>query len=165
MARDIIWVVDTSSVAEIRRSIENTRKKNVFDSMSALVDDGRVVFPKQVVGELERAADPHSPDAQYSWAKQKEGRATEHATSLEEVKAVLAAVPKVLDPDKDAGAEEADPYLLALAVRLRAEGKDARIVTEEIRDTPRKMSLNTACGLIGVPSVPLKAFLHFEEII
>jgi hypothetical protein len=97
--------------------------------------------------------------------KTQEGKATEHAPSLEEVKAVLAAVPKVLDPDKDTGAEEADPYLLALAVRLRAEGKDARIVTEEIRDTPRKMSLNTACGLVGVPSVPLKAFLHFEEII
>jgi len=74
MTRDIIWVVDTSSVAEIRRSIENTRKKNVFDSMSALVDDGRVVFPKQVVGELERAADPHSPDAQHLWAKHRKVR-------------------------------------------------------------------------------------------
>jgi rRNA maturation endonuclease Nob1 len=165
MARDVIWVVDTSSVAEIRRSIENTRKKNVFESMSTLVHDGKIVFPKQVVGELKRAADPDSPDAQYLWAKQHEGKATAHAPSLEEVKNVLAAVPRVLDPDKDAGAEEADPYLLALAVRLRAEGKDARIVTEEIRDTPRKMSLNTACGLVGVPSVPLKAFLHFEGII
>jgi len=41
--------------------------------------------------------------------KTQEGKATEHAPSLEEVKAVLAAVPKVLDPDKDTGAEEADP--------------------------------------------------------
>ena len=165
MTRNVIWVVDTSSVAEIRRSIENARKKNVFDSMSVLVDNGKIVFAKQVVDELERAVDPHSPDAQYSWAKQNEGKATEHAPSLGEVKGVLAQVPRVLDPDKDTGAEEADPYLLALAVRLRAEGKDARIVTEEIRDTPRKMSLNTACGLVGVPSVPIRAFLHFEEII
>jgi hypothetical protein len=80
------------------------------------------------------------------------------------VKDVLAVVPEVLDPDKDTGAEEADPYLLAIATRLRGEGKDARVVTQETKDTPRKMSLNTACGLLGIPSVPLSAFLKFEKI-
>ena len=164
MARDVIWVVDTSSVAEIRRSIENSKKGYVFARMGTLVQDGRVVFPKQVVGELERVADPQSPDPQYQWAKQHEGKATERAPSLEEIKDILGAVPTVLDPDKDTGVEEADPYVLAVAVRLRAEGKDARIVTEETKDIPRKMSLRTAAGLLGVPSVPLKAFLHFEEI-
>jgi len=50
---------------------------------------------------------------------------------------VLAAVPKVLDPEKDSGAEEADPYVLALAVNLRDEKKkNARIVTEGTRDLP-----------------------------
>jgi len=165
MAQDVIWVVDTSSVIGIRRSIENTRKQNVFASMGALVMDGRLVYPKQVVDELERVADPHSPDPQYLWAKQHEGKAVDQAPSLEEIKNILALVPSVLDPDKDTGAEEADPYVLAVAVRLRAERKDARIVTEETRDTPRKMSLRTAAGLLGVPSVPLTAFLRFEGII
>jgi hypothetical protein len=44
------------------------------------------------------------------------------------------------------------------------QGQDARIVTEDAKDIPRKMSLRTAAGLVGVPSVPLKAFLRFEEI-
>ena len=164
MARDVIWVIDTSSVAEIRRSIENSKKENVFARIGTLVQQGRLVFPKQVVDELERVADPLSPDPQYRWAKQHEGKAAERAPSLEEIKDILGAVPKVLDPDKDTGAEEADPYVLAVAVRLRTEEKDARIVTEETRDTPRKMSLRTAAGLLGVPSVPLKAFLQFERI-
>jgi hypothetical protein len=60
--------------------------------------------------------------------------------------------------------EEADPYVLAMARRLLAEGKDVRIVTEEKNDTPRKMSLNTAAGLLRLPSVPLRAFLEFEKI-
>lgn len=115
--------------------------------------------------ELERWADPNAPDAQYAWAKKNEATATEYAPTLDQVKEVLRAVPKVLDPDKDTGVEEADPYVLALAVHLRAEGKDARIVTEEKNDTPRKLSLRTAAGLLGVPSVPLKAFLGFESII
>ena len=116
------------------------------------------------MGELERGADTQSPDAQYQWAKKYEGKATERAPSLEEIKKILDAVPTVLDPDKDIGVEEADPYVLAVAVRLRAEGKDARIVTEETKEFPRKMSLRTAAGLLGVPSVPLKAFLRFEKI-
>jgi len=164
MAQAIIWVVDTSSIIAIRRSIENARRQSVFASMGALVMNGRLVYPKQVVDELERAADPRSPDPQYLWAKQHEAKAMDRAPSLEEIKDVLAIVPTVLDPDKDTGAEEADPYLLAVAVRLRAEGKDARVITEETKDTPRKMSLRTAAGLLGVPSVPLTAFLGFEGI-
>jgi hypothetical protein len=165
MPQDVVWAIDTSSVAEIRRSIENPKKQRVFTQMGVLVQDGRLIFPKQVVDELERVADPSSPDPQYAWAKQHQANVDARAPALEEIKDVLNAVPKVLDPDKDTGAEEADPYLLAMAVRLRAEGKDVRIVTEETKDTPRKMSLRTAAGLLGVPSVPLKAFLQFEKII
>lgn len=123
------------------------------------------MFPRQVVDELARVADPAGPDQQYLWAKQNQLTACQNDPSLELVKAVLAVVPRVLDPDKDAGAEEADPYLLAKALDLRQAGKDARIVTEEKNDTPRKMSLRTAAGLLGIPSVPLRAFLEFEEIL
>ena len=164
MTQPAIWVIDTSSIAEVRRSITNDKKPTVFARMSMLVEQGRLVFAKQVVDELERTADPDSPDAQYKWAKQSEGTACKQAVSLEEVKSVLATVPGVLDPDKDVGVEEADPYLLALALRLRTEGADARIVTEEKNDMPRKMSLRTAAGLLGIPAVPLLAFLRFEKI-
>ena len=54
---------------------------------------------------------------------------------------------------------------LAKAVDLKQAGTDARVVTEEKNDTPRKMSLRTAAGLLGIPSVPLRAFLEFEGIL
>ncbi len=161
----VLWVIDTSSVVEVRRSIENVKKPGVFAQMGALVQGGRLIFPRQVVDELERVADPSSPDLQYAWAKEYFADVSVGAPSLEAIKDVLGAVPMVLDPDKDTGVEEADPYLLAMAVGLRGEGKDVRIVTEETKDTPRKMSLRTAAGLLGIPSVPLKAFLQFEKII
>lgn len=165
MPPQVIWVIDTSSVAEVRRSVANTQKPHVFSSMSSLVAAGRLVYPKQLVDELRRYADPDAPDAQYLWAKQEETRAANGITTMEELKTVLAAVPKVLDPDKDAGADEADPYVLAMAVRLRLEGKDARVITQEKHDTPKKVSLRTAAGLLGVPAVPLQAFLEFEGIL
>ena len=164
MVQSVVWIIDTSSIIEVRRSVQNTPRTVIFQRMSALIQEGKLIFPKQVVEELERAADPKSPDAQYEWAKENEGNVTQRAPSLDDLKAVLKEVPAVLDPDKDTGVDEADPYLLAVAVRLRAEGKDARIVTQEHRDTPRKISLSTASGLLGVPSVPLDAFLKFEGI-
>ncbi len=81
------------------------------------------------------------------------------------MKEILAEVPQVLDPNKDAGADEADPYVLAVAQRLRQEGTDARVVTEERRDTNSKMSMNTAAGILGIPSVPLAAFLKVEKVV
>ncbi len=162
MARPI-WTIDTSSIIAIRR-LENKNKRKIFSQMEGLVHEGRLVFPKEVVKELKRFADKVSPDDQYDWAARQESEACRNEPSLELVRDVLRDVPKVLDPDKDTGAEEADPYVLAMASDLRSKGLDARVVTEESKDTPRKMSLSTAAGVLGLASVPLKAFLEFEGI-
>ena len=70
-----------------------------------------------------------------------------------------------LDAEKDGGAEEADPYILGMALKLKNAGfKDVRVVTEENKDTPRKTSLRTAAGVLGLASVPLRAFLNLEGI-
>lgn len=161
---DVIWVIDTSSVVEVRRSVRNDRKAEVFRSMGALVEAGRLLYPREVLDELDRAADPTTPDAQYQWAKQYQTLAVQPKPSFDEVKNTLAVVPSVLDPDKDTGNEEADPYVLAMTLHLRTEGKDGRIITEERKDTPRKLSLSTAAGILGIPSVPLRAFLDYEGI-
>src|SRR6516162_105130 len=147
MAQAVVWVIDTSSVIEVRRSVENSKKDLVFSRMTTLVQQGRLAFPKQVVDELERFADLSSPDRQYQWAKENERNASARPPSLDAIQAVLREVPTVLDPDKDTGVEEADTYVLAMAVNLRLNGHDARIVTEETKDIPRKMSLRTAAGL------------------
>ena len=161
----LVWVIDTSSICEIRRSTMVTVRGQVFEGLTALVNVDRLIYPRQVVDELERRADPADPDQQFTWAATNSLTANDHAScDLNEVKSVLAIVPEVLDPTKDSGADEADPYVLAVALRLRNQGVDARIVTEERRDTPSKLSLSTAAGILGIPSVPLTAFLRAENI-
>jgi hypothetical protein len=83
---------------------------------------------------------------------------------LDEVRAVLAEVPTLIDPEKESGVEEADAYVLATAAKLRAAGVDARVVTQESKDSPSKMSMSTAAGVLGIPCVPLRAFLTTESI-
>ena len=160
---DPVWVVDTSSIIEIRRSVPNAERRQLFSRLSALVGEGRLKFPRQVLEELRRAAIPDAPDALLEWAEQvASGASTE--PEYAKVKALLTEVPDILDPDKDSGVDEADPYVLALAGGLREQGFDARIVTQETKDSPSKMSLNTAAGVIGIPSTPLRGLLLAEDI-
>ena len=67
-------------------------------------------------------------------------------------------VPDVLD--REAQFEEADPYVLGLAVEIRAGGQKIVVVTEERKDRPDKLSMNTACGMLRLPCLPVEALLR-----
>ena len=158
---DPIWVMDTSSLIAIK-SFPHAGRDKVFAGLSALVAGGRLFFPREVLSELKRdSGDKRSPDRPCLWALGVETGACQ-APTLEEVRAVLEIVPDILDPAKESGADEADPYVLALARKLREQGHDARVVTEETKNYLRKLSLNTACGMLGIPSVPLLGLLRAE---
>src|SRR5688500_14735389 len=97
---DVVWVIDTSSIVEVRRAVPVVVRKATFTGMTKLVTDGRLTYPPEVLKELERNADPKAPDEQYQWAKTNAAQAHEQSTcDLEDVQAVLAQVPTVLDPD------------------------------------------------------------------
>lgn len=142
-----IWVIDTSSLIQIRSGVPRPDRERVYDALSELVRVGRLLFPRQVLDELKRDSDKHHPDRVCTWALGVEVHACARSPSFEEVRAVLVIVPDILDPAKDSGADEADPYVLAMARRVRDEGADGRVVTEETRNSPTKLSLNTALGV------------------
>ena len=161
----VVWVIDTSSIIEVRRAVPVAVRKKTFAGLTQLVNDQRLAYPPEVLDELARNTDLKNPDEQYLWTNANAIAAYARATcDLNDVKSVLAEVPTILDPEKESGVEEADPYVLAVARKLRAEGVDARIVTQESKDTPTKMSMSTAAGVLGIPCVPLKAFPAAESI-
>lgn len=160
---DVVGILDTSSIIEIRRSIPNSLKSKVFGELTRLAEAGQLYFPREVVKELQRAVDPANPDQQFTWAKNVEKVATALDIPFDTVRQVLAQVPRVMDPDKQRE-DEADPYILALALKLHREDRRVVVVTEENKDTPAKMSLRTAAGVLGLPSVPLTAFLEMKNV-
>ena len=105
-----IWVVDTSALIQIKSSIPHGQRPHVFITLTALVTEGRLMFPPQVLHELERDSEGHAPDQVCSWALSVEATACALAASYEEVKAVLAIVPDVLDSMKDPGVDEPVPH-------------------------------------------------------
>lgn len=64
------WVVDTSSLIQIRQSdINRTRQAAVFAKLTALVRARRLIFPPQVREEREWTAADHPEDAALAWVR------------------------------------------------------------------------------------------------
>jgi len=164
-----VWVIDTCSILQIRREQSLARVRHrVFSALESAVNQGSLIFPIEVHGELERGHSqltPGSTDDAFEWCGRVKHTASRHATDFEAVRRVLSKVPKVLDADKPAGADEADPYILALAVALKEQGHEVTVISEERKDRPDKMSLNTACGLLRLYCVPLLGYLADRGIV
>ena len=62
--------------------------------------------------------------------------------------------------DKTQGADEADPWVVALALSLVEQGKRVTVITEDRRDRLNKTSIQSVCGLLGIPGISIVAFLQ-----
>ncbi len=154
------WVIDTSSIIEVRRSVLVVEQPSVYSKLEEMTRQALLVFPIEVLKELERAADQSRPDLPLKWAKRVEAVAVSNP-SLDVVRDVLGQVPSVLDPDKSGGAEEADPYVLALAVELQRGGASVTIITQERDiDKPGKLVAVNRRGLQRIPAVTMLPFLR-----
>jgi hypothetical protein len=161
-----VWVIDTSSINEVFRNRPQPDQTKAVALLTQLVHAGQLVFPPQVIGEMKRYAPaqkvgPHPP---LQWALSVESVASS-APAYEVVKNdVLSKVPDVLDSEKPATVDEADPYVLGLALELQRAGRSVRVITEERRNRPDKMALSTAAGVLGLPAVTLAAFLKTQGL-
>jgi hypothetical protein len=85
-----VWIADTSSIIWIKSSIPREARAGVFEALDRFVAAGRLMFPRQVLKELQRDTSGHPPDAACQWAMAAEARACATEPSLDEVKKILA---------------------------------------------------------------------------
>ncbi len=158
----VIWVIDSSSIVDLK-IIPHALRPQVIRHLDALVANGRLIYPRQVLEELKGYAPPKAlnNDVPYSWAKGHEARACHPDRLVAEAKAILDAHPDLIDPDS-AGKDPADPYIVALAQKLRSGGVDARIVTNDTRQINNKVSVAAVAGLLGSPSTVMRIPLRGE---
>ena len=124
--------------------------------MTPMVASGRVTIPVHVERELRPDA-PH-PDVPAAWAfaKARLGQ-VRREPSPERVRSVLSVFPRLIDPDSER--EDADPYVVALALELEDAGQDVVVVTHDVTDRPPlKTSVKTACDHFGIEVMDLNQF-------
>lgn len=166
-----IWVLDTCSIIEIRRTalqIPKTKQPEIYKQLTALVSEGVLVYPREVLGELERHTEKitgaSKRDFPYEWAKENAPTACRFSTDYGKLREALAVdgIEDLLDADNP-GVEPADPYVLGLAHQLRDQ-REPCVITEDRNNAPDKIGLASAVGLIGIPVVPIRAFLLNRRI-
>jgi hypothetical protein len=138
-------------------------ERRVWDGLTDLATKSHVLFPPEVCAELELGA-AANPDPPLEWARRHRG-CSERKASFEVVREVLTIAPELVDPDSPH--EQADPYVVALALELKRGGFDVRVITDDRKDKrtrPIKLSVVTAAGLLGIATVPLFAFLRIEGL-
>ncbi|MBZ0234152.1 MAG: DUF4411 family protein [Deltaproteobacteria bacterium] len=141
-------------------------RRMVFDKLERLVNDRRLVFPPETHTELKRGnasvKDPKADDP-YHFVDRCRETATRSA-SLDIVKELGAhnLVRRVTDPDAEH--DEADIYVLAVALAIQRAGSEVGVLTQERRDSANKLSVTTACGLLDLICLPMEGFLHREGI-
>jgi len=161
-ARDkICFVIDTSSVLQIKQIVPQANRKAVFSKLTEYVESEFLVYPKEVLDELEKG----TMDQPLAWAKKNADKATRYGPLFDELRAVMShrQAQRVLDPDK-VGVVEADPHVLALALHLNELDFRPIVLNEEIRSRPNKLSLTQACGALRLVPLTIAVFLEQEGI-
>lgn len=151
-----VWVVDSSSIIAVREQYGRAHEVKVFRALTIWSKNSQLFWPPEVTQEVEAA---QIADSAVHWIKSRRD-VSERSPKLETVKSILLKAPSVVDPDSTR--EQADPYVVALALEMGSGDlfpPQVTIITEDRRDKPSKLSLATAAGLHRIPTVPLRAFL------
>jgi hypothetical protein len=125
-----------------------------FKLLEGMVVAGTIAMPRQVIREISEITHPDPPGA---WATAVRGV---HRHPLDpqwvHVQRVMAEAGDVVDPNKLK--DDADPYVLALALELLEQGYDVCVVTEDRVDRNR-IAVTTACQRLGIQHCSVRDFL------
>lgn len=158
-----LWVIDSSSLILVREKYGAANEERVFEQLGGYVSRGKMFFPPEVCGELERGADSlTNPDAALRWVRAHKDRC-ERAATPANIRRVLAKVEELLDVDNPN--EQADPYVLAVALDFQIGGFRVCIITDDRRDRGKKLSLASASGIFMIATVPLLGFMRGEGLL
>lgn len=155
-------VIDSSSLITLKKLVPLTEQWPLLITMSELVRDGRLAFPRQVAAEMKVAKHPDAPGV---WAAAHSGWAR-HRQPSDEALAEVLAVAQLTDPNSEAELEVADPYVVAMAwqIRNRSSATPVMVVTEDRIDRmPAKESIVTACTRLDLPWCGTEAFVQWLQ--
>lgn len=155
-----IYVVDSSALIDLRVLYPRDTFPGVWDRLEALIREGRLIAPDEVLHELEKR-----DDELLAWVKA--NRQMFQGTDqllIDEAAAVLVDFPELVNVKRPGS--QGDPFVVALA-RIESGnqanlfGAEVLVVTQE-RKTVAKMKIPDACKSYQIPCITLKEMFQRE---
>ena len=125
----LLWVLD-STAGIYFKTLPIDRQWEFGDILLDLVGRGQLVFPSQVHRELTDPQIIKHPDMPGAWAARAWRLMRPHPSTNDlTVREVLRAHPDVVDVNSQH--DQADPYVVALAIELSRSGDTVHVVVDE----------------------------------
>ena len=152
----VVWVLDTSSLIESKDLISINHQWEAFKTLETMVEKGYIAMPREVINEITNTTHPDLPGA---WAPGVRAKLQYVPRPDDQyVERVMAVAGDVIDQRKRH--EDADPWVLALALQLKSEGAAVCIVIEDTVDRDSHISIASACKRLGLDWVRTREFLE-----
>jgi hypothetical protein len=140
--------------------------RHAFARLAKECRNGALSFPSPVYGELGRGHDSlaSKADASFEWIQANTFAQLPDPAPLDDVREILALVPMLLDHTKTCAADDADPFMVALAVKQKKKGKMVTVISDDRRDELYATSIQTGCGIFArVPSTSWRRCLRLTH--
>jgi hypothetical protein len=124
-----VRVIDTSSLIRLKVIVPVADQWPLLVLMSTLVDRGWIAFPRQVSAEMKVAK---HPDATGVWAAGNQGWRWHPQPRDDSVAEALGAA-QLTDPNSEAEAGAADPYVVAMALQIQERWANAQVVVVSLQ--------------------------------
>lgn len=149
-----VWILDTSCLVETKIIVSISDQWSTFKILEEKVRSGQIAMPRHVIREISEIDHPDLPGAWAPGVRPVQCHPLD--PSWDCVQRVMAEAGDVVDPNKTK--EDADPYVIALALHLQLDGLGAVVVTEDRVDHSH-MAVTTACDRLSVPHCSTREFL------
>lgn len=162
---DRILIIDSSSVIQIKQDIKGSdNQDHVLSIFTKWCMEDRLVFPNEIFTELNQYKDH---DRVKIWSATVKTKACRFGHCHEELLEVMSnpIAKQTVDPDQSFGKDEADPHILATALKVSSElDQFPVVVTEESRKKIPFVSLNVAANALGFTALNLYALLLITNV-
>jgi len=138
-----MYIIDASAINHVGRQ---RHAPLMFDVLLGMIASHQMCFPDEVLDELERLA---RGEHTYTWAKAAAASRFDRGAAYKHLVAVTHQVRDLVDAEAEY--ESSAPCVLAQARSLFLTGHKVKVVTEDVRDKPTRISLAAACSKLDMP--------------
>jgi len=155
-----IYIIDSSSLIELNKHSAMDVFVSVWKNISDLIDNDRLVAPKEVLNEIK-----DYDDTLANWAKnQKKLFKNPSARQIEIVQEILRDYPALIDVNVK---HSADPWVIALAIELSSSSqktlvKIKRIIVTEEKLRGDKVRIPFVCNQKSIEAIDIVEMFRTE---